>query len=37
MTKIIGKKKFEHETLPKHLIVDEIEINDAKSIAENFN
>lgn len=37
MTKIIGKKKFENETLPKHLVVDKIEINDAKSIAEKFN
>ena len=37
MTKIIGKKKFENETLPKHLIVDKIEMNDAKSIAEKFN
>ena len=36
MEEIIGKKKCNNETLPKHLIVDKIEINDAKSIAENF-
>ena len=37
MKEIIGKKKCNNETLPKHLIVDEIEIHDAKSIAEKFN
>ena len=37
MKEIIGKKKCNNETLPKHLIVDEIEIQDAKSIAEKFN
>ena len=31
------KKKCNNETLPKHLIVDKIEIHDAKSIAEKFN
>ena len=35
MKEIIGKKKCDHEKLPKHLIVDKTEINDAKSIA-NF-
>ena len=34
---VIDKKKCNDETLPKHLIVDKIEINDAKSIAEKFN
>ena len=37
MKKVIGKKQCNGETLPKHLIVDKIEINDAKSIAEKFN
>ena len=37
MKKIIGKKKCNNETLPKHLIVDKIEIHDTKSIAEKFN
>ena len=37
MKEIIGKKKCNNETLPKHLIADKIEINDAKSIAEKFN
>ena len=37
MKEIIGKKKCNNETLPKHLIVDKIEIHDAKSIAEKFN
>ena len=40
MKEVIGKKKCNNETLPKHLIVDKIEINDAKklrSIAEKFN
>ena len=37
MKEIIGKKKCNNEMLRKHLIVDEIEINDAKSIAEKFN
>ena len=35
--KIIGKKKCNNETLPKHLILDNIEICDAKFIAEKFN
>ena len=37
MKEIIGKKKCNNETLPKHLIVDKIEIRDAKCIAEKFN
>ena len=37
MKEIIGKKKCNNETLPKHLIVDKIEIHDAKSIAQKFN
>ena len=37
MKKIIGKKICNNETLPKHVIVDKIEIHDAKSIAEKFN
>ena len=37
MKEIIGKKKCKNETLPKHLIVDKIEIHDTKSIAEKFN
>ena len=37
MKEIIGKKKCNNETLPKNLIVDKIEIHDAKSIAEKFN
>ena len=37
MKEIIGKKICNNETLPKHLIVGKIEINDAKSIAEKFN
>ena len=37
MKEVIGKKKCNNETLPKHLIVDKIEINDAKSTAEKFN
>ena len=37
MKEVIGKKKCNNATLPKHLIVDKIEISDAKSIAEKFN
>ena len=37
MKEVIGKKKCNNETLPKYLVVDKIEINDAKSIAEKFN
>ena len=37
MKEIIGKMKCNNEMLPKHLIVDKIEINDAKSTAEKFN
>ena len=33
----MAKKKCNNETLPKHLINDKIEINDAKSIAEKSN
>ena len=36
MKEIIGKKKCNTETLPKHLIVDKMKINYAKSIAESF-
>ena len=32
MKEITGKRKCNNETLPKHVIVDKIEINDAKSI-----
>ena len=35
MKEVIGKKKCNNKTLPKHLIVDKIEVNDAKSITEN--
>ena len=34
---MIGKKKCNNETLPEHLTVDKIEVNDAKSILEIFN
>ena len=37
MKEVFGKKKCNNETLPKHLIVDKSEINDAKSIAEKYN
>ena len=37
MKEIIGKKKRNNKTLPKHLIVYKIEIGDAKSIAKKFN
>ena len=37
MKEIIGKKKCNNETLPKHLIVDKIEIHNAKFFAEKFN
>ena len=37
MKEIIDKKKCNNETLPKHLMADEIEIHDAKSIAEIFS
>ena len=36
MKEIIGKKKCNNGTLLKHRIVDEIEIHDAKSIAEKI-
>ena len=37
MKEIIDKRKCNNEMLPKHLIVDKIEIHDAKPIAEIFN
>ena len=37
MKEIIGKKKRNNETLPKHLIVDKTETHDAKSFAEKLN
>ena len=37
MKEIIGKKKCNNERLPKRLIVDKIEIHDAKSITKKFN
>ena len=37
MKEIIGKKKRNNETLPKHLIVDKTEMHDARSFAETFN
>ena len=37
MREVIGKKKCDNEMLPKDLIVDKIEINNAKSIMEKFN
>ena len=37
MKEMIGKKKCNNDTLPKHLIVDKIKIHDAKSITEKFN
>ena len=37
MKEIIGKKKCINQVLPKQIVVDKIEINDAKSIAETFN
>ena len=37
MKKIIGKSKNINDTLPKQIIVDQIEINDAQSIADKFN
>ena len=37
MKEIICKKKWNNKTLPKHLMVDKIKINNAKSITEKFN
>ena len=37
MKETIGKKKCNNEIWPKNLIVDKIEINDTKSIAEKFD
>ena len=37
MKEIIGKKKCNNETLPKHLIVHKIEINAAKAFTEKLN
>ena len=34
--RIIGKKKFMNQVLPKQILVDKFEINDTKSIAEKF-
>ena len=36
MKEIIGKKKCNNETLPKRLIVDKIEIHDAKANEEKL-
>ena len=37
MKEIIGKKKCINQVLPKQILVEKIEINDAKSIVEKFN
>ena len=37
MKEIIGKSKNINDTFPKQVIVDQIEINDAQSIADKFN
>ena len=37
MKEIIGKSKNINDTFPEQIIVDQIEINDAQSIADNFN
>ena len=37
MKEIIGKSKNINDTFPKQIIVDQIEINDAQSIADKFN
>ena len=37
MKEIIGKKKCNSQILPKQTLVDKIEVNDARSIAEKFN
>ena len=37
MKEIIGKKKCNSLILPKQILVDKIEVNDARSIAEKFN
>ena len=37
MKEIIGKKKCNSQILPKQILVDKIEVNDARSIAEKFN
>ena len=36
MKEIIGKKKCNNETLPKHLIVDKIEIHNAKFLQKSL-
>ena len=37
MKEIIGKKNCNSQILPKQILVDKIEVNDARSIAEKFN
>ena len=37
MKEVIDKSKYNNETLSKHLIVNKIEINEAKSTADKFN
>ena len=37
MKEIIGKKKCNNQILPKQILVDKIEVNDARSTAEKFN
>ena len=37
MKEIIGKKKCNSQILPKQILVDKIEVNDARSIAQTFN
>ena len=37
MKEIIGKRKCNSQILPKQILVDKIEVNDARSIAETFN
>ena len=37
MKEIVGKRKFNSDVLPKHIILDKIEINYAKSIAVECN
>ena len=37
MKEIIGKKKCNSQILPKQILVDKIEVNDTRSIAEKFN
>ena len=37
MKEIIGKKKCNSQILPKQILVNKIEVNDARSIGEKFN